>query len=158
MFLKEFMPLIESGKLKITHYKQPHFIHKVDYKSIIDQLGGQLISDDADEDKSIKKLIANVIFGLLEKGTNRSQRSFVFDDVSEAVSLQAHVGGKLNMISRQTAKWVEDYDENGVWCRDREVVSNDESLTLVSYAMDLDTLRNCFCNITTTKCRVIIKS
>ena len=95
MFLKEFMPLIESGKLKITHYKQAHFFHKVDYTSIIDELWGQLISDDSDADKSIKKLIANVSFGLLEKGTNRSQRSFVFDDVNEAVSLQADVGGKL---------------------------------------------------------------
>ena len=144
MFLKEFMPLIESGKLKITHYKQPHFIHKVDYKSIIDELWGQLISDDSDEDKSIKKLIANVSFGLLEKGTNRSQRSFVFDDVSEAVRLQADVGGKLNMISRQTAKWVEDYDENGVWCRDREVVSNDESLYYVLNVSDTSELRNGF--------------
>ena len=144
MFLKEFLPLIENGKLKITHYKQPHFIHKVDYKSIIDELWGQLISDDSDEDKSIKKLIANVSFGLLEKGTNRSQRPFVFDDVNEAVSLQADVGGKLNMTSRQTAKWVEDYDENGVWCRDREVVSNDESLYYVLNVSDTSELRNGF--------------
>ena len=144
MFLKEFLPLIENGKLKITHYKQPHFIHKVDYKSIINELWGQLISDDSDEDKSIKKLIANVSFGLLEKGTNRSQRSFVFDDVNEAVSLQADVGGKLNMTSRQTAKWVEDYDENGVWCRDREVVSNDESLYYVLNVSDTSELRNGF--------------
>ena len=48
------------------------------------------------------------------------------------------------MISRQTAKWVEDYDENGVWCRDREVVSNDESLYYVLNVSDTSELRNGF--------------
>ena len=48
------------------------------------------------------------------------------------------------MTSRQTAKWVEDYDENGVWCRDREVVSNDESLYYVLHVSDTSELRNGF--------------
>ena len=48
------------------------------------------------------------------------------------------------MISRQTAKWVEDYDENGVWCRDREVTTNNESLYYVLNISDTSELRNGF--------------
>ena len=55
MFLKHFMPLVASGKLFITHYKQPHFIHKVDYKILVEELWGKRISENIEEDKAIKK-------------------------------------------------------------------------------------------------------
>ena len=55
MFLKRFMPLVVSGELSITHYKQPHFIHKVDYKIMVDELWGKRISENIEEDKANKK-------------------------------------------------------------------------------------------------------
>ena len=78
MFGKHFLPLVASGELSITHYKQPHFIHKVDCKVLVEELWGKRIGKYFEEDKAIKKMIANPIFSLLEKGKNSSQRSFVF--------------------------------------------------------------------------------
>ena len=86
MFLKYFMPLVASGELSITHYKQPHFIHKVDNEMLVEELWGKRISENIEEDKAIKNMIANSMFGLLEKSKNSSQRSFVFDDINEANS------------------------------------------------------------------------
>ena len=55
MFLKHFMPLVASGELSITHCKQPHFIHKVDNKMLVEELWGKRISENIEEDKAIKK-------------------------------------------------------------------------------------------------------
>ena len=144
MFLKHFMPLVASGELSITHYKQPHFIHKVDNKMLVEELWGKRISENIEEDKAIKKIIANSIFGLLEKSKNSSQRSFVFNDLNEAISLQADAGGKLNMMSRNTAKWVEEFDDNGMWCRDREVSEQNDNLYYILNVVDRCELSNGF--------------
>ena len=138
MFLKHFIPLVASGELSITHYKQPHFIHKVDYKHLVEELWGKRISENIEEDKAV------TIFGLLEKSKNSSQRSFVCDDFNEAISLQAEAGGKLNMMSRHTAKWVEEFDEIGVWCRDREVCEKHDSLYYLLNVVDRCELSNGF--------------
>ena len=47
----------------------------------------------------IKKLIANVNFGLLEKSTNTVSRSYAFDSPREALYYQQQVGGKINKVS-----------------------------------------------------------
>lgn len=54
--------------LKIIAYKLPSKTEDVDYKGSIKELQKVKISNDPVEDKNIKKLIANVIIGLLEKG------------------------------------------------------------------------------------------
>ena len=51
------------------------------------------------EDNKVKKLIANVNIGLLEKGTNKAQKSLVFDTLSEALYHQTIHGGRINKIS-----------------------------------------------------------
>ena len=66
------MPLVASGELFISHCKQPHFIHKVDYKILVEELWGKQMSENIEEDKAIKKMIANPIFGLLETNKNSS--------------------------------------------------------------------------------------
>ena len=58
------------------------------------------ISDNKDDDNYIKKLIANVNFGLLEKSQNRQQKTFLFDDLSELKHDQSQYGGHLNIISK----------------------------------------------------------
>jgi hypothetical protein len=71
--------------ITILAYKEPSFIRPVDYKDIVTELYNRELSEDAGEDKFIKKTVANVNFGLLEKGTNRNQKSFIFTTPEEAV-------------------------------------------------------------------------
>jgi len=73
-FLKHLINDVE-----VIAYKEPSHIKNVSYKKIANELYNKNFSDDADEDKFIKKTVANVNFGLLEKGTNRNQRSYIFD-------------------------------------------------------------------------------
>ena len=63
------------GKLpdiKIIAFKRPSFIKKVDYKTIIDELYQMDITDDVEQDIYIKKLVANVNIGLLEKSSSNN--------------------------------------------------------------------------------------
>ena len=57
------------------------------------------ISEDIEIDKSVKKIIPNVNFGLLEKGGSTSQKSLAFKKLSEALAFQTEYGGKLNRLS-----------------------------------------------------------
>ena len=74
-------------------------MYKVNYTKLIKQLWATEISDHYPEDAKIKKLIANVNFGLLEKGTNKSSKSFAFDSLREALYYQQEVAGKINKIT-----------------------------------------------------------
>ena len=104
MFLKHF-----RGKCEILYYKRPSHTHKVNYKSITEKLWDTTISHKQMEDNKVKKLIANVNIGLLEKGTNKAQKSLVFDTLSEALYHQTIHGGRINKISGH----YEEIDEEG---------------------------------------------
>ena len=93
-FLKHY-----ADKCEILHYKEPSRVYKVNYTKLIKQLWATEISDHFPEDAKIKKLIANVNFGLLEKGTNKSSKSFAFDGLRETLYYQQDVGGKINKIT-----------------------------------------------------------
>ena len=80
MFLKHFVK-----QCKILYYKQPSRVYKVDYRKITAELWKTDISDKPAEDIRIKKLIANVNFGLLEKNTNKAHKSYAFDTLKEAL-------------------------------------------------------------------------
>ena len=84
--------------VEILAYKIPHHMHKVNYNHIIEQLWAMLISDDNDEDRYIKKLIVNVVIGLLEKGWATDQKSIPFRRLNEAINYQTEFGGKLNKL------------------------------------------------------------
>ncbi len=60
-YLKHF------DNLEIVAVKTPSFIKQVNYKEIVDTLYNETISDNTVEDLHIKKNIANVNIGLLEK-------------------------------------------------------------------------------------------
>ena len=94
MFLKHL-----RGKCQILYYKRPSHIYKVNYKKITDKLWETAISNIPSEDTKIKKLIANVNIGLLDKGNNKAQKSLVFDTLSEALYHQTIHGGRINKIS-----------------------------------------------------------
>ena len=68
----------------------------MNYTKLIKQLWATEISDHFPEDAKIKKLIANVNFGLLEKRTNKSSKRIAFDGFREALYYQQEVGGKIN--------------------------------------------------------------
>ena len=86
-----------ADKCEILYYKEPSRVHKVNSTNLIKKLWATEISD-FPEDAKIKKLIANVNFGLLEKCTNKSSKSFAFDGLREALYYQQQVGGKINKI------------------------------------------------------------
>ena len=93
MFLEEFIDEVES-----LYFQKPSSIYEVDYKSIVENLWKTNISNNLGEDIKVKKLISNVNIGLLEKGTNKSQKSLVFDALSEALYHQNLYGGRINKI------------------------------------------------------------
>ena len=58
----------------------------------------------------VKKLIANVNFGLLEKGQNKVQKSKIFNTLEEARYHQATYGGRVSMLKRFHEGEIEEYD------------------------------------------------
>ena len=92
-FLKK---LIENKTdLNIICYKKPYYIHKVNYSDVVDELNQTFLSDDIEEDKSNKKRIANITFGMLEKSNNTAQRSYIFNSLREAIHYQRQSGGRI---------------------------------------------------------------
>ena len=96
---KHLKQLISRGVvMNILFYKQPSHIHKVKYKKAIDELYSANISDDKLEDNKIKKTLANIAFGLLEKSYNRKSVSRMFDGIKEALYHQKKYGGKIYVM------------------------------------------------------------
>jgi hypothetical protein len=94
-FLKEFV-----NDVKILYYKDPSFIRKVKYSDIVDNLYSTKISDNDKEDKYLKKIIANVNIGLLEKGVNKAEKSTMFDSLETARHYQAQYGGSIRSLRK----------------------------------------------------------
>ena len=109
-FLKQY----GMKRINILYYKQPFHIHKCNYKTIINDLWDGDISDDKKENVNLKKLIANVNFGLLEKGGSTNQHSMVFRSLKEAVHYQSEYGGRINKLTEFVNEMIEtEYDEGG---------------------------------------------
>ena len=105
MFLKR----LEEKTFKIHYHKQPSHIHEVDYENIVSELWNTKISDKPKQDAKIKKTIANVNFGLLEKSTNKKQKSISFNSLEEALYYRNIYEGRVFVIEEGT---LED-DEEG---------------------------------------------
>jgi hypothetical protein len=104
--LKEFV-----NDVTILYYKDPSFIRKVKYSDIVDNLYKTKVSDIALEDKYLKKILANVNIGLLEKGVNKAEKSTVFDSLEAAQHYQAQYGGSIRIL-RKSEEVTELRDEN----------------------------------------------
>ena len=89
MILKQ----LNKEDFKIINYKKPSFVEDCDYSTIVNNLWNVEISDDVELDKSIKKIINNVVIGQLEKGINKVQSSHVFHTLEEARAYQTLNGG-----------------------------------------------------------------
>ena len=96
---KHLKQLISRGVVvKILFYKKPSHLHKVKYKKAIDDLYRANMSDDREEDNKIKKTLANIAFGMLEKSFNRKTASRMFDGIKEALNHQKKYGGKIYVL------------------------------------------------------------
>ena len=59
---------MDIQRREIIAYKQPSFITSVNYKKFVDDLFKNVyISDNVEVENTVKKLVANVNYGLLEK-------------------------------------------------------------------------------------------
>ena len=120
---KHLKQLISRGVVvKILFYKKPSHLHKVKYKKAIDDLYRANMSDDREEDNKIKKTLANIAFGMLEKSFNRKTASRMFDGIKEALNHQKKYGGKIYVmdevemeISREWKTLDVDYDDRYDW-------------------------------------------
>ena len=100
----KFLRKMDLSNIKIIYYKIPSYIHKVNYKSIVDELWETQLgdNDDDDDDKQIKKKIANINFGMLEKSNNTAQRSVIFNSLKEACHYQRKHGGRIYALEEET--------------------------------------------------------
>ena len=55
-------------------------------------------------DSTVKKTIDNTNFGMLEKGINNKQRSFMFSTYEECKYYQAKYGGEISVIRQYEEK------------------------------------------------------
>ena len=97
----KFLRKMDLTNIKIIYYKIPSYIHKVNYKSIVDELWETQLGDDDEDDKQIKKKIANINFGMLEKSNNTSQRSDIFNSLKEACYYQRKQGGRIYALEEE---------------------------------------------------------
>ena len=107
----KFLRKMDLSNIKIIYYKIPSYIHKVNYKSIVDELWETQLGDDEDDDKQIKKKIANINFGMLEKSNNTAQRSDIFNSLREACHYQKEHGGRIYALHEDIHERDEETEE-----------------------------------------------
>ena len=78
--------------------KKPSFTYKCDYKQIIKDVWDADLSKDKHCDKQLKKMVANINIGLMEKSTKTAQKTEVFSSLDEALSHNLEYGGHINVI------------------------------------------------------------
>ena len=78
-YLKKYFKYID-----IICFKTPSKIVSINYKKLVDELNEMKFDDDEVKNKKIKKMIFNIIIGLLEKQSNTIRKSFVFNKMVDA--------------------------------------------------------------------------
>ena len=115
LFLKRFVSITlngtvcnTNGALDILAVNQPSFVKPVNYAKLVDALWKAKANDDEGVDNTVKKTIANTNFGMLAKGINKKQRSFIFSTYEECKFYQAKYGGEISVV-RQFEEKTSDY-------------------------------------------------
>ena len=86
--------------MNVFAFKQPSFIKKVDYAKLVNELYESKVAEDDQQDVYIKKLVANVNIGLLEKCSNKKSTGYLFQDYDECKFYQAQYGGVIHSIQK----------------------------------------------------------
>ena len=110
--------LSQFKNVKIVAVKTPSFIKQVSYSDIIKELYETNISDNRVEDVFLKKQIANVNIGLLEKSNNKCTETFLYKTQEEAEYHQSLLGGTIHMMQNvveETCALTSDLDGSEVW-------------------------------------------
>ena len=102
LFISDFINYVE-----IIAFKSPSFMKKVKYDKLVKELFEAVLSSDAEEDKYCEKLVANVNFGLLEKGQNKVQKPKMFNTLEEVRYHQETYGGKVSILKKFKEEVVE---------------------------------------------------
>jgi hypothetical protein len=91
----------------IKNVKHPSIIKKVNYREIIEELRRTPISDDTEEDQVLNNTIANCNYAMLEKQSNKTQKSKIFDAYEDAEFFQLKYGGNITFIEQyaERAEW-----------------------------------------------------
>ena len=84
----------------IVAVKVPSMVRKVSYKKMINELWKTKLSPKPEEDKTLKKEIANTNFGMLEKSFNKNQKSTIFSSYGVAKYYQAIYGGHITTLTQ----------------------------------------------------------
>jgi hypothetical protein len=94
------------SNIEILYSKKPSMLIDVagQFQAYIDELYNTTISDNPSEDLKIKKLIANVVIGLLDKSYNKSQQAHLYDTSDIAKYHQEHEGGYISLLQRKYVK------------------------------------------------------
>eukprot|EP00438_Fugacium_kawagutii_P027024 Skav232522 [mRNA] locus=scaffold1096:1054611:1057742:- [translate_table: standard] len=95
----KFLKQLNLKDVEIVCYKVPSNIYKVDYRKLVNELWEDDISDDEHLDKAVKKLVGNIMFGMLEKGQNTNYKTLDFKNITEAFWYQEQYGGQINTIT-----------------------------------------------------------
>ncbi len=87
-------------EVSVKAVKHPSMIKKVNYRALVEELWKTPISEDPEEDQTLKKTIANCNYGMLEKQINRTQKSKLFDTYEDAKFFQSMYGGEITFIKQ----------------------------------------------------------
>ena len=98
------------------------------------------LSDSDEENNALKKIIANVQFGLFEKSYNKQSKSFVFDTIEECNHYRIKYGGKMNYIEEFVSNTV--CAENSVDLSDEGIRIDDEDGSYANYFSEFYNIRN----------------
>ena len=105
VFLKQLETRTRE-RINILDFKQPSFIHKVDNKILLMNFGTQTLAKTMKTKNVLKKLVANVSSGLLEKGGATDQKSTVLKSLKEAIRYQTEYGGKIHKLTHFTTEQI----------------------------------------------------
>ena len=94
----KFLKHQNLADVEIIAYKTPSNIYKVDYKKLVETLWKTDISTNDELDRATKKLIGNIMFGMLEKGHNTTFKNIDFSNITEAFWYKEQYGGQINTI------------------------------------------------------------
>ena len=109
---------------KIKAVKHPSITKKVGYKEMVDELWKKKLSDNREEDQLLKKTVVNVSFGVMEKQTNKAQKSKLFDSFEEAKFYAEKFGGTINFINQ----YEEHKTDTGIYSIDRDVDDDHQAM------------------------------
>lgn len=135
---------------RIIGVKTPSNIKKINCKKMVDELYKKEISTNKHLDARLKKNIANICLGVLEKTTNKRSNSMVFDSLSEALYYKEQLGGTIQILNRWERKegeitYDEDLDDLPIKARD-EYIKIDQDVYILTQKKEAE-LSNGFCYI-----------